>query len=155
MTYLAAWNVNRARIFGRCEANSGIVPFDRLVSDVMGQEPYCSAKRVFGIVDNGSSHRGQPSINRLQTRWPKIVLVHLPIHASWLNQIEIYFSIMQRKVVTPNDFPSLEALTETMINFQKRYEAIAKPFERKFTRVNLSTMLPKLSQLPIPMVNAA
>ena len=155
LTYIAAWDVNRAKIFGRCEAKSGIVPFDRLVTDVMGQEPYCTAKRVFWIVDNGSSHRGQPSIDRLQTRWQKIILVHLPIHASWLNQIEIYFSIMQRKVLTPNDFPSLEALTKTIINFQKRYEEIAKPFEWKFTKVDLSAMLAKLSQQSISLAHAA
>lgn len=155
LNYIAAWDVHHAKIFGRCEAKSGIVPFDRLVDDVMRQEPYCSAKRVFWIVDNGSSHRGQPSINRLQSRWPKIVLVHLPVHASWLNQIEIYFSIMQRKVLTPNDFASLEALTETIINFQKRYEKIAKPFEWKFTRADLSAMLEKLSQHSVSLPFAA
>lgn len=155
LTYIAAWDVHHAKIFGRCEAKSGIVSFDRLVDDVMRQEPYRSAKRVFWIVDNSSSHRGQPSINRLQTRWPKIVLVHLPVHASWLNQIEIYFSILQRKVLTPNDFVSLEVLTETIINFQKRYEKVAKPFEWKFTRVDLSTMLAKLSQHSISLPHAA
>lgn len=155
LTYIVAWDVNRAKIFGRCEAKSGIVPFDRLVSDVMGQEPYCSAKRVFWIVDNGSSHRGQTSIDRLQTRWPTLTLVHLPVHASWLNQIEIYFSIMQRKVLTPNYFSSIEALTETIINFQKRYEKIAKPFEWKFTKVDLCAMLAKLSENSIPLTHAA
>lgn len=155
LAYMAAWDVNRAKVFGRCEAKSGIVPFDRLVSDVMGQEPYCSAKRVFWIVDNGSSHRGQPSIDRLQSRWPNIVLVHLPVHASWLNQVEIYFSILQRKVLTPNDFSSLEALTDTIINFQKRYEEIAKPFEWKFTRVDLSAMLAKLSRQSTLLAHAA
>ena len=155
LTYIAAWDVHHAKILGRCEAKSGIAPFDRLVDDVMRQEPYCSAKQVFWIVDNGSSHRGQPSINRFQSRWPKIVLVHLPVHASWLNQIEIYFSIMQRKVLTPNDFASREALTETIINFQKRYEKVAKSFEWKFTRTDLSKMLAKLSQHSISLPHAA
>jgi hypothetical protein len=155
LNYIAAWDVHRAKIFGRCEPKNGIVPFDRLVNDVMRQEPYCSAKRVFWIVDNGSSHRGQSSIDRLQTRWPNTILVHLPTHASWVNQIEIYFSILQRKVLTPNDFPSLEALNENIINFQKRYEEIAKPFEWKFTRKDLSAMLNKLSQQSIPLAHAA
>jgi DDE superfamily endonuclease len=56
----------------------------------MKREPYASARRVFWIVDNGSSHRGHRSIERLQRRWRNLVLVHLPLHASWLNQIEIY-----------------------------------------------------------------
>jgi transposase len=155
LSYMAVWDVRRAKIFGRCEAKTGILAFDRLVHDVMSQEPYCSAKRVFWIVDNGSSHRGQPSINRLQGKWPKIVLVHLPIHASWLNQIEIYFSILQRKVLTPNDFSSLKALEERIYKFQEHYEKIAKTFKWKFTRENLSKVLNKLSQQPHGLALAA
>jgi hypothetical protein len=146
LTYIAAWDVKRAKIFGRCEAKSGIAPFTRLVDQVMVQEPYRSAKRVFWIMDNGSSHRGQSCIARFKKRWPKIVVVHLPVHASWLNQIEIYFSIIQRKVLTPNDFHCLEAVEERLMHFQDRYEEIAKPFEWKFTRGNLSKLLIKLSK---------
>jgi len=145
LSYLAAWDVQRAKVFGRCERTSGIAAFDRLVDEVMSQEPYCSAKRVFWIVDNGSSHRGERSLTRLQQRWPNVVVVHLPVHASWLNQIEIYFSIVQRKVLTPNDFNSLEAVAERLYQFQKRYEQIAKPFEWKFTREDLRRMLGKLN----------
>ncbi|NPV52470.1 MAG: hypothetical protein HPY71_02990 [Firmicutes bacterium] len=83
--YLAALDVYRAKLFGRCEERSGIKPFDRLVDDVMSQEPYRSAHRVFWIIDNGSAHRGEHAIRRLQSRWPHLVLVHLPVHASWLN----------------------------------------------------------------------
>jgi hypothetical protein len=146
LTYLAAWDVKRAKIFGRCEAKSGIAPFNRLVDQVMTQEPYRSAKRVFWILDNGSSHRGQPCVARFKQRWPKIVVVHLPVHASWLNQIEIYFSIVQRKVLTPNDFPCLAAVKERLLKFQDHYEEIAKPFEWKFTRENLSKLLIRLSR---------
>ena len=92
LAYLAAWDVHRAKVFGRCEAATGIDPFDRLVEQVMTNEPYASARRVFWVVDNGSSHRGQPSIDRLEHRWPTLRLIHLPTHASWLNQVEIYFS---------------------------------------------------------------
>jgi len=146
LTYLAAWDVRRAKIFGRCEAKSGIAPFNRLVDQVMAQEPYLSAKRVFWILDNGSSHRGQPCIARFKQRWPKIVAVHLPVHASWLNQIEIYFSIIQRKVLTPNDFQCLDAVEERLLQFQDRYEEIAIPFEWKFTRDDLSKLMVRLSK---------
>ena len=104
--------------FCRCESKSGIVPFDHLVNDVMTQEPYLSAKRVFWILDNGSSHRGQPYITRLQQRCPNIVVVHLPVRASWLNQIEIYFSIVQRKVLTPNDLIVWILLRRDFFNFR-------------------------------------
>jgi hypothetical protein len=84
----------------------------------MRQPPYVAARRVFWIVDNGSSHRGSRSVERLQSRYPNLLLVHAPVHASWLNQIEIYFSILQRKALVPNDFTSLETLNERIIGFQ-------------------------------------
>ena len=145
LAYIAAWDVHRAKVFGRCEHQSGIAPFDRLVDQVITQQPYRSARRVFWVVDNGSSHRGNPCIERFSRRWPKIVLVHLPVHASWLNQIEIYFSVVQRKVLTPNDFPSLDALSDRLLSFQRHYELIAKPFEWKFTREDLSRLMARLA----------
>jgi hypothetical protein len=87
LQYLAAWDVHRAKVFGRCEAKTGIVPFGRLVDQVMSTEPYASARRVFWVVDNTSSHRGKKAADRLREQWPKLVLVHVPVHASWLNQI--------------------------------------------------------------------
>ncbi|MGZ4259951.1 MAG: transposase, partial [Solirubrobacteraceae bacterium] len=118
LTYLAAWDVRRGRVFGRSEPKGGIEPFDRLVWQVMTTEPYASARRVFWIVDNGSSHRGQASVRRLENRWPNLILVHTPVHASWLNQIEIYFSIVQRKVLTPNDFDSLASVARRLNQFE-------------------------------------
>lgn len=146
--YLAAWDVHRAKVFGRCEARSGIAPFDRLVDQVMTQAPYAEARRVFWIVDNGSSHRGPKSVNRLQGRYPNLVLVHGPVHASWLNQIEVYFSIIQRKVLTPNDFPSLAAVEQRLLAFERHYESMATPFEWRFTRRDLSQLLHKLDCEP-------
>ena len=151
LVYLAAWDVRRAKLFGRCQAQSGIVPFDQLVAQVMGQEPYRSAQRVFWIIDNGSSHRGEKSVQRLQRTWPNLIPVHLPIHASWLNQIEIYFSILQRKALTPNDFPSLSHLEEQILSFQTDYERRAKPFQWKFTRSDLDQLLDKI----VPQTKAA
>ena len=144
LCYLAAWDVRRAKLFDRCEPKGGIEPFDRLVAQVMRQEPYASAPRVFWIVDNGSSHRGQRSIDRLQGDHKNLVLVHLPIHASWLNQIEIYFSIVQRKVLQPNDLTDLAAVEERLLGFGRHYEQIAQPFEWKFTRDHLDSLLEQL-----------
>jgi hypothetical protein len=143
-TYLAAWDVHRARVFGRCEVKSGIAPVNRLVGEVMGQEPYKSARRVFWIMDNCSAHRGQKAANRLRDRWPNLVLIHTPVHASWLNQVEIYFSIVQRKVLTPNDFSSLQELEERLLAFQSHYERSASPFNWTFTRHDLHTLLVKI-----------
>jgi len=84
---LAAWDVHRAEVFGRCEPRTGKAAFGRLVDQVMEQELYRSARRVFWIVDNGSSHRGQRAADELRARHPRVVIVHTPVHASWLNQI--------------------------------------------------------------------
>ena len=143
-TYLAAWDVHRAKLFGRCEKKSGIAPTDRLMAEVMSQEPYKSAKRVFWIMDNCSAHRGLMAVQRIRSRWSNAHLVHTPIHASWLNQIEIYFSIVQRKVLTPNDFSSLSHLEHCLMDFQKRYEQTASPFQWTFTRSDLFALLAKL-----------
>jgi hypothetical protein len=146
LAYLAAWDVRRAKVFGCCEATTGIEPFGRLVQMVLAQAPYCRAKRVFWIVDNGSSHRGAAAVNRLQGIYPNLRLVHLPVHASWLNQVEIYFSIVQRKVLTPNDFSSLAEVGERLLAFQSLYEKAAQPFEWKFTRQDFQSLLDRLKQ---------
>jgi transposase len=144
LAYLAAWDVHQARLFGRCEPSTGIQPFGRLVEQVMTVEPYASATRVFWIVDNGSSHRGQASVDRLQGAWPNLTLVHLPVHASWLNQIEIYFSVVQRKVLTPNDFRDLTEVEGRLLAFQRRYQQAAVPFDWRFTRADLEQLLRRL-----------
>lgn len=92
LPYRVAWDVRRGDVIGRCEPKTGIKPFGRLVKQVLAEEPYCSAKRLFWIVDNGSSHRGQAAKTRLAQLDPRIVLVHTPVHANWLNQVEIDFS---------------------------------------------------------------
>jgi hypothetical protein len=144
LTYLAAWDVHRAKLFGRCEPKTTIGAVDRLVGQVMSTEPYRSARRVFWVADNCSSHRGEKAAARLRAHWPTLTLVHTPVHASWVNQIEIYFSIVQRKVVTPNDFTSLPELEDRLLAFQARYEQTARPFRWTFTRADLAPLLAKL-----------
>jgi hypothetical protein len=70
----------------------------------------------------------------------------LPIHASWLNQIEIYFSIIQRKVLDPNDSTDLSDVEDRLLAFQNHYEQIAIPFEWKFTRADLNRVLARCDQ---------
>ena len=137
VAYLAAYDVHRARLTGRVEPTTGIAPFSALAEQVMTAEPYASARRVFWVADNGSSHRGQASIDRMAAAWPNAVLVHLPVHASWLNQVEIVFSIIQRKVIKPSDIGDAAALTARLRAFQDRYNTTARPFDWKFTRAGL------------------
>ena len=141
LAYLAALDVFNGQVFGRVEPTTGIAPFSRLVDQVMTQEPYASARKVFWIIDNGPSHHPSTFPSRLNEAYPNAVAVHLPTHASWLNQIELYFSILQRKALTPKDFKDLDALSQRLLGFQERYNRTARPFRWKFTRKKLQERL--------------
>ena len=141
LQYLAAWDVHRGMIMGRCEKKTGIEPFGLLVDQV----PYKDATRLFFIVDNGSSHRGKASVERMRRRDQRIELVHTPIHASWLNQVEIYFSIIQRKVLTPNDFATLEAVRVRLALYEELSNRTPRPFAWKFTRQDMLDWLKRAS----------
>jgi transposase len=144
LCYLGAYDVHAARLFGHIAPKSGIVPFMELVERVMSTEPYASARRVWWIVDNGSSHNGQRSIDRMTAAWPNTRLVHLPVHASWLNQIEVVFSIIGRKVIRPADFADLAELADRLRGFEQRYNQTARPFDWRFTTKDLSVLLERL-----------
>ena len=141
LCYLAAWDARRARLFDRCAPKDGIVPFDALVDQFMSVEPYNKARRVFVIVDNGSAHRGRKSIDRLQGAWPNLILVHTPVHASWLNQCEIYFSIVQRKALTPTTSP-------TLTNSNGTYSRSVAATSRSPPRSNGSSPVPTSTASP-------
>jgi transposase len=153
LAYFGGYDVHRAVLMGRVAPSTGIAPFAELVTQVMTTEPYASARRVFWVVDNGSSHAGKTSIMRMRQAWPTATLVHLPVHASWLNQIEIVFSVIQRKVVKPADFADLDALAQRLTAFEPRYNATATPFDWTFTRSDLADLLRRLDthrSEPIP-----
>ena len=146
LAYLAAWDVHHARIFGRCEPKTGIEPFGRLVEQVMSTEPYASAKtRVLDRRQRLQPRAASARSTGSRTPTSNARLIHLPIHASWLNQIEIYFSILQRKALTPNDFADLDALAARITAFEDHYRQIAKPFEWTFTRADLDALLARLA----------
>jgi len=145
LAYMAAYDVHQAHVMGTIAPKTGIEPFTELVAEVMTTEPYASAKRVFWVVDNGSSHHGWRSVMRMEESWPTATLVHLPVHASWLNQIEIYFSILQRKAIAPVDFADLDDLATRILAFQDHYNTNAEPFDWRYTRNDLNTFLARLT----------
>lgn len=144
LQYLAAWDVRRGYVMGRCEPKTGIEPFGRLVNQVLSLEPYSSAQRLFWIVDNGSSHRGEAAKKRLRQIDPRIIVVHTPVHASWLNQVEIYFSIIQRKALTPNDFANLEAVRLRLSRYEGLSNQSPTPFRWQFDRDKLTELLARI-----------
>ena len=144
LAYFGAYDVHRARLVGRTAPTTGIAPFSTLVEQVMSSEPYASASRVFWIVDNGSSHNRARSVERMRHAWPTGQLVHLPFHASWLNQIEIVFSILARKALKPADFADLDALAARLTAFAPRFNATATPFDWRFGRTELTDLCRRL-----------
>ena len=145
LAYLAAYDVHHAHVIGHCAPTTGIEPFTALAEKVMIREPYASARRVFWIVDNGASHRGWTAAARLHEEFPNTIMIHTPVHASWLNQIEIYFSVVQRKLLTPDHHPSLAALTQQLTAFEARYNQGAQPFDWRFNRDDLDQLLGRIA----------
>jgi hypothetical protein len=88
----------------------------------------------------------QAAVDRVEGAWPNLRLIHLPIHASRLNQIEIVFSVIQRKVVSPNDFSNLDQITARLAAFEHRYNHLAEPFDLTFTRDDLNDLLERFAQ---------
>jgi hypothetical protein len=100
---------------------------------------------VFWIVDNGSSHRGWTAAARLSDAFPNARMIHLPVHASWLNQVEIYFSVVQRKLLTPDDFADLDNLAGKISEFEHRYNTAARPFDWRFDRADLNRLIERIA----------
>ena len=145
LALLAALDVRTGKVFASCPQTTGIAPFMDLIGQVMSTGPYASASRVFVIVDNGSDHRGEAAIRRLAKAHPNAIMIHTPVHASWLNQVEIVFSVVQKKVISPNDFGSTAHLAATLLAFIDRYNQTARPFNWKFTAASLARLLQRIS----------
>ena len=146
LALLAGLDVHTGQVFASTPRTTGIAPFMDLAGAVMARPEYRDAPRVFVIVDNGSDHRGQAAADRLRKTHPNAVMIHTPVHASWLNQVEVFFSIIQRKVVSPNDFPSLDRLSETLLAFVERYNRTARPFSWKYTADDLKDLLRRITE---------
>jgi transposase len=150
LALLAGLDVHTGKVFASTPAATGIAPFMDLIGQVMARPEYKNAPRVFVIVDNGSDHRGQAAADRLRTAHPNAIMVHTPVHASWLNQIEIFFSVIQKKAVSPNDFAGLDELSRTLLAFVDRYNQTARPFSWKFTASDLTGLLRRISEREQP-----
>jgi hypothetical protein len=153
LQYLAAWDVQRGRVMGRCEAKTGIEPFGRLVQQVMEHPEYRTPygrsdvrSVVFWVVDNGSSHRGEAAAKRLSKAYANAILVNTPVNASWLNQVEVYFSLLQMKVLTPNDSVDLQELALRIRLYEELTNREPRPFDWRFTKYDLFDLLQRLAR---------
>jgi len=143
--YLAFLEVFTGRIYGEVTEQNGIVPFERALGHCVQQAHLARATRIFLILDNGCAHHPSTSPRRLREQFPQIHAVHLPTHASWLNQIEIFFSIVRRKALTPADFDSKAALRTRLLQFQRCYNERAEPFSWNYTQEQLAAYLERVA----------
>ena len=155
LALLAALDVRTGKVFASTPHTTGIAPFMDLMGQVMSQPEYKDAPRVFVIVDNGSDHRGQAAISRLRKAHPNAIMIHTPVHGSWLNHVEIFFSIIQKKAVSPNDFASLDQLSGTLLAFTSRYNQTATPFNWKYTACDLQRHLAAIPVAPAGQASLA
>jgi hypothetical protein len=145
LCYQAFLDVFSGRIYGETQASNGIETFEQSLWNCLAQPHYQEIERVFLIVDNGSAHHPSTTPERIRAQDPRVTTVHLPTHSSWLNQIELYFSILHRKALTPADFPSVDALRERIFCFQVLYNQRAEPFRWQYTRAHLEAYIERLA----------
>src|SRR5262249_28976092 len=126
---------------GRCEPATGMAPFGRLVAQVMEQEPYRSAGRVFWVVDNGSSHRGAAAARRLGGGYPRAGLGPTPGPARRANPVVVHCSCVERKLLTPNDFANLAEVEQRLRLYEELSNRHPRPFQWKFDRAKLEAFL--------------
>ena len=146
LCYAAFLEVRTGHVFGKTSASSCIESFETALSHCLARPRAQRWERIFLVMDNGPSHHPNTSPARLAALDPRIIAVHLPTHSSWLNQVEIYFSILVRKALTPRNFPSLDALREQIHRFEGYYNLGAAPFHWEFSRTDMEKYLERLAR---------
>jgi hypothetical protein len=142
--YQAAFIAGTGGVIGHCVDRNTRANFETLVEEVMA-DPICqNADRVFWIVDNGSAHHPATFRWWLEEEYPTAIGLHLPTGASWLNQIELYFSVMTRKSLTGESFPSVDAVKDRITGFEELWNGDPEPFEWTYTREDLTKLLERL-----------
>lgn len=136
----AALSVAEGLIYGCCRPTKTFLDFQAFLLEVLIPEAIRRGVRhIYLILDNGSTHAPkqlQAWLNQKQKEegWSfSVEVIWLPKYASWLDQIEIWFSILQRKLLTPNDFPDLKTLQQSITNFIVYHNESAKPIEWSYT----------------------
>jgi hypothetical protein len=145
LALLACYDVHAGTVSATTPKTTGIAPFMELMGQVMEKPEYKNAPRVFVIVDNGSDHRGQAAARRLHRAHPNAIMIHTGARIL-AEPRECFFSVIQKKVVSPNDFSSLDKLSETLLAFIERCDRTAKPFNWKYTADDLYDLLDRISE---------
>jgi putative transposase len=126
---LASLEVHSGQVRAESIRRNDSVTFIRFLRRLLGAYP---AKELYIIADNGSSHRSKKTLAWV-AKQKRIHLTFTPTHASWLNQIEIWFGILTRKVIRRGIFKSRDELVQRLLNFIEAYNKEARPFQWTYT----------------------
>ena len=122
---LAALEVHSGQVRAQSIRGNDSDTFIRFLTRLLKHYP---GHDLYVILDNGSSHRSKKTRAWVQ-KHKRLHLFYTPTHASWLNQIEIFFGILTRKVIRRGIFKSRRELVQRMMSFIDSYNAEARPFE--------------------------
>lgn len=146
LCFQGALDVRRGRVFGGFPERNTAEAFRGFVSMVMKSEPYASAARVFWVTDNGSAHHPKSFGPWLMAAFPQARAVHTPVHASWVDQEELFLAILTKKALTPRDFASREEAEARIRGFLARWNRRPRPFRWTYTREDLRKDLKRWSE---------
>jgi transposase len=122
----AAFDTRTGKVYARTEMRKRQKEFIALLNQLDREIPP-SIRRIWLVLDNSSVHKGKQTRAWLQTH-PRFVCWFLPVHCSWMNQIEQWFGLVQRKRLRISDFTDLDHLAERLMAFVAEWNAHAHPF---------------------------
>jgi len=146
--FMAALSVADGLIYGQCHPRKRFVDFHTFLETVVIAEARRRGVQMIALVlDNGSTHAPKQLtsfVQELPNRFDGKLTMRpywLPVNASWLDQIEIWFSVLQRKLLQPNHFTSTDELQRAILDFIAHYNQKAKPLTWSYTIEKLERKL--------------
>jgi transposase len=135
-TLFAALEVMTGKVFARHTTRRRRREFLAFMNEVVALYP---ERELHIVLDNLSTHK--PKHDRWLARHPNVHFHFTPTHASWLNQIECWFSILSRAALQGASFTSPAELRAAIDRFIEAYNEIAEPFE--WTKTEVHPVSPK------------
>jgi hypothetical protein len=126
LNLFAAFDTRTGKVYGMTAPRKRQAEFIAFLEQLDGEIP-ASVTTVHVVLDNLRMHKGK-QVQAWLAKHPRFVFHHPPVHCSWMNQVEQWFSIARRKRLRIADFASKEQLAERLMAFIREWNEIAHPF---------------------------
>ncbi len=136
LNLLASFNTRTGQVIGRSATRKRQEEFILLLEDI-DRQTSSEITSIYVVLDNLRMHTGK-KVQAWLEKHPRFIFHHPPVHCSWMNQIEQWFSILQRKRLTIANFSSKEELAERLTAFISEWNECAHPFNwtyRSFEKI--------------------